>query len=324
MKKYKRIDQKEREELYRLKQTGLNQEEIAEQMKRDPSSISRELARCKEDNLGYLPDRAQNHAKSKQKRYFGRFTNVELQEHVIEQLQNCYSPDQISGRLKLQKSHLQVSHETIYQFVYSETGQKLDLPKLLPRRHKKRRARYSRKPKRSNIVGAIPISQRPKSIEKRKQTGHWEGDLVIFRVTHSQNLTTLVERKSRYVKLILNPNKYSNNVIGGIKKTIDNLPRNIVKSITFDRGTEFASHKDLGVQTYFCNPHSPWQKGSNENFNGRLRRFLPKSFNPAKLSVELIDKIEVLMNNQPRKCLGYRTPIEALHKLKPPIHQKLR
>jgi IS30 family transposase len=135
----------------------------------------------------------------------------------------------------------------------------------------------------------------------------------VFGSLRSSNVTTIVERKSRFTKLVHNQNKYTNEVIGGIKKKLSQLPKQLVKTITFDRGTEFASYKNLGITAYFCNPHSPWQKGGNENFNGRLRKYLPKRYDHKKLSQELLDKIEEKMNNQPRKCLGFRSPAEVFY-----------
>ena len=140
--------------------------------------------------------------------------------------------------------------------------------------------------------------------------------LVVFGSLRSANVSTIVERKSRFVQLIYNQNKYTKTVIGGIRSALHELPSRYVKTITFDRGTEFASYKDLRIDTYFCNPHSPWQKGGNENFNGRLRKYLPKKFDPRKLSQNLLDNIQEKMNNQPRKCLGFKTPNEVFHKRK--------
>lgn len=157
------------------------------------------------------------------------------------------------------------------------------------------------------------IKHRPGIVDKRRSIGHFEGDLVVFGSLRSSNVTTIVERKSRLTKLVHNQNKYTNEVVGGIKEKLSQLPKRLVKTITFDRGSEFASYRNLGVTTYFCNPHSPWQKGGNENFNGRLRKYLPKRYDHRKLSQELLDKIEEKMNNQPRKCLGFRSPLEVFY-----------
>ena len=311
MTKYTRITLGERENIYRLLQLKLNQTSIAKELKRHKSSISRELSRCKSNSLGYLPDRASLHAQCLLVRNHGLLHNADLQSHVIDKLRLGWSPEQIAGRMKLGGNDLTVSHETIYKFIYSQSGQTQKLYLLLTRHKPKRTKWYSRKPRQSHISESANIKHRPKVIEKRKSIGHFEGDLVVFGSLRSSNVTTIVERKSRFVELVYNENKYTTTVIGGIKKRLTNLPKKRVKTITFDRGTEFASFRELGITTYFCNPHSPWQKGSNENYNGRLRRYLPKKFNHRNLSQELLDTIAENMNNQPRKCLGFKTPAEV-------------
>lgn len=311
--KYKRIALEEREKIYELLQLGQNQASIAKSIKRNKSTVSREIQRCTSDSLGYLPDRAHMSALGFMRRNRGLFRSIKLKTHVIELLKLSWSPEQIAGRLKFENSSLRVSHETIYKFIYSPEGQKLKLYLLLTRKKTKRTKWYSRKPKKSHIPDTASIKHRPSCIEQRKKIGHWEGDLVIFSTLKSANVTTLVERKSRFVKLVYNTSKYTNTVVGGIKNSMSDVPAKHKKTITFDRGTEFASFRNLDMQTFFCNPHSPWQKGSNENFNGRFRRFFPKSYNHENLSQELLDNISTTLNNQPRKCLGFKTPAELFY-----------
>lgn len=136
---------------------------------------------------------------------------------------------------------------------------------------------------------------------------------MVFSSLRSANITTLVERKSGFVALIHNFNKCTDSVVGGIKKQQERWHADVFKSLTFDRGTEFASYRNLNIPTYFCDPHSPWQKGSNENFNGRLRRYLPKAYNHNIISQAMLDTIAKKMNNQPRKCLGFLTPAEVFY-----------
>ncbi len=303
----------ERETIYLSLSLSQSQTAIAKLLNRHKSSISREIARCKLHRLGYLPDRAESCMRSRMRRNFGLFRKHKLKEHVIERLKLGHTPEQITGRLKLEGSGMRVSHETIYKFIYSDEGIKLKLSMLLTRQKPKRSKWYGKKPKKSHIQESASIASRPASIELRKTKGHFEGDLVIFRAVKSANVTTLVERKSRFVKLVHNQGKYTKDVIGGIKNALSDLSKSQLKTITFDRGTEFASFPDLNLPTFFCDPHSPWQKGSNENFNGRLRRYLPKSFDPAELSQELLDKIANNMNNCPRKCLGFKTPAEVFY-----------
>ncbi|MDX1924033.1 MAG: IS30 family transposase [Rickettsiaceae bacterium] len=275
MTKYTRITLSERENIYSLIQSGYNQTNIAIQLGRNKSTISRELRRCREDPLGYLPDRANDKAISLMRRDLKLFRSIKLKSYVIDKLTLGWSPEQISGRLRLEGGDMRISHETIYKFVYDEEGSKHTLFHLLPRKKPRRTRWRGRKPKKSHIPYSASISNRPKTIDKRKRIGDWEGDLVVLASVHSDNITTLVERKSRLAKLTPNRGKWTKGVICVIAKCLD-APKRYKKTITFDRGKEFASYKDLGMTTFFCNPHSPWQKGSNENFNGRLRRYFPK------------------------------------------------
>jgi IS30 family transposase len=187
----------------------------------------------------------------------------------------------------------------------------------LPRQRKARRRRYARKPRGLNIPLANTIAERPKEIGERNQFGHWEGDLIAFRKEFGKaNLTSLVERRSRYIVLAHNPSRHSKGVMTGIEHHLGTLPQTLRQSITFDRGTEFAAFatlkQSLGVTSYFCKPSAPWQKGSVENSNGRIRRFLPLDTNIAALpDVDLVALTQRL-NDTPRKCLGFRTPAEVL------------
>jgi transposase, IS30 family len=316
MRRYTRISLFERENIYILKQAGHNQTYIANKLGRDKATISRELRRFISDPLGYLPDRANDIAGRLAWRNLHLFRNARLRSYVIDRLKEGWSPEQISGRLKCERSDMQVSHETIYKYIYSEEGRQNKLFYLLTRKKPQRTRKHGRKPRQSHIPETAAISNRPAAIDKRKKIGHWEGDLVIFKSVQSANVSTLVERKSRLVKLVYNRGKYTDQVVGGIKNVMSALPETHRTTITLDRGTEFASYKNLGIKTYFCDPHSPWQKGSNENFNGRLRRYLPKGRIPQNLSQELLDKIEEKMNNLPRKCLGFKTPYEVFHNRK--------
>ena len=212
---------------------------------------------------------------------------------------------------------LRVSHETIYQYVYGTEGKRQELYRLLPRSRRRRRPRRGRKPRGLQIPLANGIDQRPADITERVDFGHWEGDLVHFRKVYGKaNLTSLVERKSRYAVLWRNPSRSSAGVMAGIDRQLAPLPSALRQSVTFDRGTEFAAwptlHRRLGMESYFCEPRSPWQKGGVENFNGRLRRFLPSDTDIAAMEGAAIEAICARLNRTPRKCLGYRTPEEVL------------
>jgi len=207
--KYKRISLSEREKIFELLSQNYNQSFIAKKLDRNRSTISRELRRCIEDPLGYLPDRADLNARRFARRNSKLFRSANLSSCVIRLLKEGWSPEQISGRLKLEAGHISVSHETIYKFIYSEEGARQKLYRFLTRHKPKRTKWYSRAPRKSHIPETSSISFRPKFIEKRKKIGHWEGDLVVFGSLKSSNVTTIVERKSRLTKLIHNKSKYT-------------------------------------------------------------------------------------------------------------------
>jgi IS30 family transposase len=312
MSEYKRLSLEEREKIYLLRQTGKTIAKISRCLDRHKSTISRELNRFKDSVLGYLPDKAHMEYKSKLSRNKSLFSNSKLQDDVIKKLtQDRWSPQQISGRLKQQKSSIYVCMETIYKFIYSTIGIELNLPTYLKQRRKKRGFRKSRKVGTSRIIGLVPIKDRPRHIESRKDFGHWEGDLVIFGTTRPSNISCLVERKTRYTKILANKSKRTDEVMSKIRNSFANKT-NSLKSMTFDRGMEFANHKILATKTYFCNPGSPWQKGTVENTNGRIRDLMPTSKTPLIIKQELVDHVADLLNNTPRKVLGYKTPLELM------------
>jgi IS30 family transposase len=312
MSRYKRLSLEEREKIYLLQRKNVKSAEMAKILNRHKSTISRELQRFKGEELGYLPDKAHLQYKSKLSRNKERFLCDKLQALVIEKLtKNRWSPEQISGRLKQENASIYVSTETVYKFIYSPKGIKLHLPTFLKQRRKKRGFRKSRKVGTSRIIDLVAISERPKKVENRKEFGHWEGDLVIFGTTRPSNISCLVERKTRFTKIIANRSKRTNEVMPKIKDSFDSQ-NYMIKSITFDRGMEFASHKILETNAYFCNPGSPWQKGSVENMNGRIRQLMPTSKTPLLIKQEHVDYIAFLLNNTPRKILGYKTPQELM------------
>jgi IS30 family transposase len=313
MKKYTRISLEEREKIYLLQKQDINISSIAKELGRHKSSISNELKKCKDDPLGYIPDRAHGMYRAGLSRNKALFLDKNLQNYVILKLTICrWTPKEISASLKLSGLELKASPELIYQFIYSKIGLKNNLPSYLKFRRKKRGMRKSRKRKKPNIMNFVSVHDRSQDINGRKEVGHWEGDLIIFTTLRSKNITTLVERKTRFTKLVLNSSKTSEEVIGGIKEAFDGEPFSL-KSITFDRGTEFANHHQLPTNTYFCDPGSPWQKGAVENMNGRIRNLLPKHVRPYFLKQKDLDIIADILNNTPRQVLGFKTPQELFH-----------
>ena len=317
---YRHFTLEERRTLFRLLNAKLSIKEIAGQLGRHRSTIYREIARNEfrevKQYRGYYPVTAEDSARRRRRRQRKLVRDPRLRSHVVEKLKLWWSPEQIAGRLKRIGDETCVSHETIYQFVYSPEGRALELHRHLLRARRLRRQRFGRKPRSLKIPPERTIAQRPAEIGERHAIGHWEADLLIFQRVHGQaNVTSLVERKSRLVRLVANPDRRSRNVLGGIGEALRPLPATARQTITFDRGSEFLGYAELtrshSIDTYFCDPHSPWQKGSVENANGRLRRFLPGELDLATLTPARLQEIERQMNATPRKCLGFKTPQEA-------------
>ncbi|MBP2448624.1 IS30 family transposase [Rhizobium leguminosarum] len=240
-----------------------------------------------------------------------------MRTEIINQLEARWSPEQIAGRLLSEGlSLVRVCKETIYRFIYSKEDYGLGLYRYLPEARRKRRPLRSRKPRDGAFPATHRISQRPDFIGDRSQFGHWEGDLLIFeRPLGHANVTSLVERKSRYTVLIKNPSRHSRPIMDKIIKAFSPLPAFARQSFTFDRGTEFAGFRALeegiGACSWFCDPSAPWQKGTVENTNKRIRRFLPGTTDLAVVSQRDLLHLTRHINDQPRKCLGYRTPTEV-------------
>lgn len=311
---YKQLNLEERKNIYQLQKSGKGCVEIAGLLCRNKSTVSRELRRNNSAEIGYLPDTADVLSRQRKRRNPKIFRSEALQDYVMKGLHSSWAPEAISGRMRREKQSFYACAETIYCYIYAQK----DLYKLLTKSKPKRTLRGSKRCH-SRIVDAISIHDRPSVIEKRKEIGHWEGDLVMFGGQEkSGNIATLVERKSRYSIAIKNTDKRSETVMSGIRNRLATLPKAIRKSITFDRGGEFSNHfllkNSVGIDSYFCDPHSPWQKGSNENFNGRLRRFVPRGTTPENISEEKLENILKIMNNTPRKCLKFQTPNEAFSK----------
>ncbi|MCW8961677.1 MAG: IS30 family transposase [Ignavibacteriaceae bacterium] len=319
-KKYKQLNSEERKKLHRLwKKEGKTMREIAREMGRSVSTISRELKRntrdCKAD---YSPEEAVKLTFERKARHGKKIDrNEKTKAYVIKKLQDGWSPEMITGRMKVEKIYYLVSKEAIYQFIYTKEGIRLGLYKHLLKQHRERKARGSKKKRPPAIPERISIHERPDSINKRKGFGHFEGDLT-FCKGQSKNLTVLIERKSRFIKIIKNESKKAADVMQKIFNELAHFPEAIRKSITFDNGKEFVRHtllkRYLKMKTFFCDPHSPWQKGQVEHMNSMLHRYVPKSRDLDEFSHDKIFEIQELLNDLPRKCLGFKTPKEVLAK----------
>ena len=317
MESYTQLSLNEREMLFLYLKSGMSKKQIAEKLGRDRSTIYREIGRNKaSEDLGYLPDRAHIKAKErkhKQENKIGK--NSCLKNHIIEKLKEGWSPEMIAGRLKLEKSDICVSHETIYDFVYSKEGQELGLYKYLMKGRSKRKTFKGRKPRKPIIKERISVHERPANVASREEFGHFEGDLTFFQGSLSQNVSVLLERKSRFMIMIKNETKKSDEVMKAMFNRLAPLSASARKTVTFDNGSEFAKHTllkhGLKMDTFFCDPHSPWQKGQVENANAFMHRYIPKSTHPSLIDDNWLEQVQNRLNNLPRKCLGFKTPAEV-------------
>lgn len=241
---------------------------------------------------------------------------------VIDGLTQNWSPKQIAERLPKQfpRDHsMRVSHETIYRSLFMQARGELKkqlLEHLRSTRALRRGRGCSAKGKgQGQIVGAVPIRERPAEVEDRAIPGHWEGDLISG--SKNSHILTLVERHTRYLMLAKVPSRQSADVVKILSKKIGSLPAELRRSLTWDRGAEMAKHKDFtiatDVQVYFCDPHSPWQRGSNENTNGLLRQYFPKGTDLSVHSQTHLDKVAIQMNGRPRQTLDFDTPAERFN-----------
>lgn len=240
----------------------------------------------------------------------------ELCQRIVNHLKDGWTPEQIGNRMIFDGDPLRVCQETIYRHIYSKEGMAQELWWYLPMHRKNRTPRRARKRRKSSFDRDVSILFRPEDVALRREFGHWEGDLMLFEQKRGQtNVTTLVERVSRFTVILKNPNKRTKPVMGKIMKAIKDLPHVARRSITFDRGSEFVSCPQLqakiGTLTWFCDPSSPWQKGTVENTNRRARRWLPRKRDIRQLTDQDIKEVSDRLNNTPRKCLGWKTPAEA-------------
>ena len=312
----------EREEISRGIASGATMREIARALRRAPSSISRELRR-NGGREGYRACRAEQLAwhRGRRPKPYRLACNVGLRELVQQKLQQRWSPEQISGWLARcfpGDDSMRVSPETIYRSVFIQARGllKRELVKQLRRKHRMRmpRAASTRVPP-SQIMDAVRISERPPEVEDRAIPGHWEGDLLAG--SKNSHIATLVERRSRYLMLVKVPGKDTHSVVNALSRQVLKLPRQLRRSLTWDRGVELADHKRFTLATdvavYFCDPSSPWQRGSNENTNGLLRQYFPKGTDLTVHSQAVLDRVALELNQRPRKTLGFGTPADTLN-----------
>ena len=305
---YHHLSREERYQIFALLKEGLTQSQIAINLGRDKSTISREIAR-NSGLRGYRPRQASllSQERSMNSR---NARKIEASDwlSVERYLQSQWSPEQIAAEVP-------ISHETIYRHIYADKSFGGTLYRHL-RCQKKRRKRYAGgRDRRGQIIGRRAISERPTHIDERRQIGHWEGDTLIGK-SHKQAIVSLVERKSGYAVLAKVRNKSAHLVSCAIINRLKPIAMK-VQTLTYDNGKEFAGHATidhaLGSVSYFADPYSSWQRGSNENLNGLIRQYIPKSRPLSSVSDKELARIESLINNRPRKRLGFKTPHEVFN-----------
>ena len=320
---YRQLSIEERCEIARLHEDGQSIQKIAAALDRQPSTISRELKRNSGSRIGYQPSYAQQQAAARRWSGSRLERNDALREDILDRLADGWSPEQISGRKALEAGQPVISHETIYRFIHAQLKRTNDCRwrRYLLRGKLKRGWR--------NKGGGAPrfrdrrsIHERPAEAQERTRAGHWEADAMLFS-TAGQAVLVAHERYSRITLVVRPPNLKADPTAKALAAILKPVPPKMRQTITFDNGTEFARHyrltQQLGIDTYFCDTRSPWQKGGIENAIGRLRRTLPRKTNLDAISNDAIDKLVSRYNNTPRKCLGFLTPAETFLQ---PLHFK--
>jgi IS30 family transposase len=318
----------ERDELARLLDAGFTRAAIAGRLGRSPSTISRELARNRNPETGlYQPALADRMAWERQRRPKPSklASDPELLTVVQKLLDRRYSPEQVAGRLPVlhpDNQTMRISHESIYQslYVYPRGELKNELKACLRRGRNGRKRRGGPPEGRGRIVRAVPIGDRPAEVEGRLVPGHHEGDLIKGTVASNSAVGTIVERSTGYLTLLPLPDGHrADQVADAIVEHMSALPSWFTKTLTWDRGVELSRHASItertGIDVYFADPYSPWQRGSNENTNGLLREYLPKGTDLSVHTPVELYAIADELNDRPRKRLGFHTPREALAKL---------
>ncbi len=324
-KKYVRLILSERIIIETLLGEKKSKTEIAQKLNRSRSTISKEINRWVDDTQGkYRAELSNSFAKviNDTKRSKGKITmSYALKMQVYRGLLNHLSPELISGRLKLlypDDPRMNISYESIYRFIYSHPQGSLNkkLIKLLVRHKTRRRKSKKRAGFATKIREIVSIDHRPAIVDDRLEVGHWEGDLLIG-TKQASCMGSLVERKTRYTLLVKLNNKKSGTVCKAFAKELVTQPQTFRKTMTYDNGSEMAEHKFLkeetGMDIYFAHPYSSWERGTNENTNGLVRRYYPKSTDFNKVSKGELKKLQHHLNNRPRKVLGYHTPKEIYH-----------
>jgi IS30 family transposase len=323
-KKHRRLTLKERVQIETLLHQNKTKAYIAKTINRSPSTVSREVNKLgsnpKVDYDAYLAHWSAKEVYLNKRNFDKISTCKKLRIYVFRGLLLNWTPEQIAGRIKEDYPNdplMRISHESIYRYIYAHPQASLNkkLIKLLVRKKTRRRPPKKRRGTGSKIINQVSIDNRPKHIELREEIGHWEGDLMIGK-NHKSAIGTIVERKSRYTIIIKLKSKKADEVAKMFSKKLNQLQNIFKKSMTYDNGIEMARHekitKKTGMKIYFAHPYSSWERGTNENTNGLIRRYLPKGTDFNKIDERSLRIIQDKLNNRPRKIIGYKTPQEMM------------
>lgn len=316
---YRHLRVRQREQLAKMFYEGRSLAEMAKALRRSKSTISRELRRNGSPKRGlYRPCWAQVRSDERRRKASRRprIQNEKIRAYVRGKLALGWSPEIIAGRLALEHPGLRISHEAIYQYLYDRrTKNRKELVELLRRAHRRRKLKgIGRKVRKTKIPNRIPIEARPKAVDSRRYYGHWEGDTMESQKSPPV-LNSLTERKSRFLLLTKLDRKAAGETKRAIVGRLAGLPPALRRTITLDNGTENTLHEEItaeiGARCYFARPYASWQRGTNEQTNGMVRWYLPKGTDFRNITEEEIMAVESRINNRPRKCLKYKTPLEV-------------
>lgn len=304
-------------------QRGYSHREIAKVLNRSQSSISREIKRNTKYDKKYIPFYAQKRAVRISNTQWSRapLKRLDIYIYVPEHLRKPFfwSPETISWRISIDLPNASISPQAIYQYIYNPKNKRSNLKQYLTLKHNKHRKQNARSVlKSSKIPNAVSIDYRAKFINKRKQLGHWESDLMEGPRSSKHNVSVTVERSTRYTILSKLSSKQAKYKTNSVVNRLKGFPAKSVKSLTLDNGSENSFHQTisqaLNINVFFCHPYHSWEKGTVENTIGRIRRYIPKGTDIRQIPNTKIQELEYILNNTPTKCLGYLTPYEKMYK----------
>lgn len=324
MKRYKHLSLEEREKLYAFQKMGQSLREIGKRLKRSQSNLSRELKRNAPYGAEYIPCRAQRLSDKRgwKQRCHAPLKNPLVFLYVREHLRLGWSPDEISGRLKLDHPGESISYEAIYRYIYSRRMRRYKYWEYLTLGRNKRMKKLGRGVRRDSsgkILGSISIDLRPEIVSSRSRVGDWETDNIIGKLTDKAALSVTVERVTKLTLMTKLLDRLAVTKRDALIRRLGVFPKEILLTITTDNGSENSCHKEisesLNILMFFCHAYHSWEKGTVENMNGRIRRYIPKGISIDDFSEEYIQEVERRLNSTPRKCLGYLTPYERMEQL---------